>query len=413
MNKEFFTNNRQTLAASIENASMVILFGGNAPQKTADENYNFTPNRNFYYCTGIDVENMILVITKSNDKVEEFLYIEKSDPVLAKWVGEKMSSDIAMKMSGVQEIRYIDEFEGSINRILNSNNYNNLYLDLERMHFEDNITRPQEFAKNMINKYPYINIKNAYPLLGDLRTIKTEQEVNLIKKAIEITRDGIKNIMKNAKPGMMEYEMEAYFDFTLRSNGVRDYAFNTIAASGINGTVLHYGKNNCKAEENDLILFDVGAQYKYYNGDISRTFPVSGKFTDRQKEIYNIVLKAHNAVIDMAKPGVPFKALNEKCREVLGEECIKIGLIKEASEISKYYFHGVSHYLGLDTHDVGSRELDLAPGMVLTVEPGLYIEEEKIGIRIEDDVLITNEGHDVLSKSFLTTVDEIEEFMKK
>ena len=191
--------------------------------------------------------------------------------------------------------------------------------------------------------------------------------------------------MKNAKVGMREYQLEAYFNFSLKSSGVTDYAFKTIAASGKNATILHYVKNNSELEDGKLILFDLGAQYKYYNADISRTFPINGKFTERQKQVYNVVLRAQEAVVSIARPGILFSVLNEAAKKVLVSGCIELGLIKEASELPKYYFHGVSHYLGLDTHDVGSRDVELKPGMVLTNEPGLYIEEENIGIRIEDD----------------------------
>ncbi len=219
--------------------------------------------------------------------------------------------------------------------------------------------------------------------------------------------------MTNAKPGMMEYEIEANFDYVLKCNGVTDYAFHTIAASGVNATVLHYSQNNTKTQEGDLILFDLGAQWNYYNADITRTFPLNGKFTERQKEIYNIVLKAMEDTMAVIRPGVPFSKLNETTRASLAEGLKGIGLIKEDSELSRYYFHGVSHYLGLDTHDVGSGEMELKPGMVLTVEPGLYIEEEKIGIRIEDDVLVTDSGYENLSKDIIKTIEDIEAFMNR
>jgi Xaa-Pro aminopeptidase len=212
---------------------------------------------------------------------------------------------------------------------------------------------------------------------------------------------------------MMEYEVEANFDYVLKCFGVTDYAFKTIAASGVNATVLHYSQNNTKTQDGDLILFDLGAQWNYYNADITRTFPLSGKFTERQKEIYNIVLKAMDDTMAVIKPGVPFAKLNETTRASLAEGLKKIGLIKEDSELSKYYFHGVSHYLGLDTHDVGSRDTELKPGMVLTIEPGLYIEEEKIGIRIEDDVLVTEGGSENLAKDIIRTVEDIEKLMNR
>jgi len=208
--------------------------------------------------------------------------------------------------------------------------------------------------------------------------------------------------------------MEAHFDFILKSEGVKHYAFPTIVASGKNSTVLHYEKNDAVVEEDSLVLLDLGAQYNYYNADISFTFPANGKFTEKQKTFYNIVLKALRETTELIKPGVQFAKLNEHTKRVLAEECVKVGLIMEESEIGKYYYHGVSHFLGLDTHDVGNyKDLILQPGMVLTVEPGLYIEEEGIGIRIEDDVLVTEEGHDVLSKDIFRSIEEIEAFMNK
>ena len=242
--------------------------------------------------------------------------------------------------------------------------------------------------------------------------IKEDCEIEKIEKAIDITKKGIYAMMSNSKSGMMEYEIEAYFDFELKRNGVKDYAFKSIAASGKNGTVLHYSDNNCKTNDNDLILFDVGAQWGYYNGDITRTFPVNGKFTPRQKEIYNIVLEGQRKVIKAIKPGLEFKRLNEILKEHYALELKKIGLISCDDEVSKYYYHSVSHMLGLETHDVGRHnEGLLQEGMVFTVEPGLYIAEEEIGIRIEDNIVVTSDGCRILSKDIIRTVDEIESFM--
>ena len=413
MNKEFFKKNRQSVMDKTINNSIVVVFAGEAPVKSADEAYPFTPNRNFYYLTGINKENIILLMVKNNNKVEEFLYVEKSDPVLEKWVGKKLNSDEAKEISGVENIGYIDDFNAKLQFLLNRFNFDNLYLDLERRQWTDGLSNTQVFAKATIEKYPYLKVLNIYGIISEMRTIKTKEEVEIIKEAIEVTKQGIYSMMKNSKPGMMEYELEAYFDFELKRRGITDYAFKTIAASGINGTVLHYSQNNSKIGDNDLILFDLGAQYKYYASDISRTIPITGKFTERQKQIYNIVLKAQLEVLKIIKPGLPYKELNLTTRKVFAEELKKIGLIKEDSEVSKYYFHGVSHHLGLDTHDVGvyGDDLLLKPGMVFTVEPGLYIEEEAIGIRIEDDVLVTEDGYENLSKDILKTVEDIEYYM--
>jgi Xaa-Pro aminopeptidase len=413
MNKEFFIRNRNNLLDSIKDNSVLVLFAGEAPQKSADEAYSFTPNRNFYYMTGINRDKMILMISKINKKVNQTLFIEKADPVLEKWIGKRMTVEEAKQASGIDNIQFLEDFESSVSRIMLTYDVKRLYLDLERRGWDTIPTVSNLFAKNICGKYPQLKVKNIYHDICNLRLIKTEEEIDEMRKAIAITNEGIKRMMVNAKPSMMEYELEAHFDYTLKSSGVTDYAFHTIAASGVNATVLHYNANNSKTQDGDLILFDLGAQWNYYNADISRTFPMNGKFTDRQKEIYNIVLKAMEDTMAVIKPGVPFTKLNETTRASLAESLKKIGLIKEDSELTKYYFHGVSHYLGLDTHDVGSRDLELKPGMVLTVEPGLYIEEEKIGIRIEDDVLVTQDGYENLAEDIIKSVEDIESFMDK
>jgi Xaa-Pro aminopeptidase len=413
MKKEFFIKNRNNILESIKDNSMLILLAGEAPQKSADEAYSFTPNRNFYYLTGINREQMILVITKIKGKVNQTLFIEKADPVLEKWIGKRITVEEAKEASGIEGIQFLEDFESSINRLMLTYDVHHLYLDLEKRGWSSIDTAANVFAKNICEKYPQLKVKNIYHDICSLRLIKTDEEVAEIKKAINITHEGIKSLMNNVKPGMMEYELEANFDYVLKCSGVTDYAFKTIAASGVNATVLHYSQNNTKAQEGDLILFDLGAQWNYYNADITRTFPLNGRFTERQKEIYNIVLKAMDDTMAVIKQGVPFAKLNETTRASLAEGLKKIGLIKEDSELSKYYFHGVSHYLGLDTHDVGSRDTELKPGMVLTIEPGLYIEEEKIGIRIEDDVLVTEAGYENLAKDIIKTVEDIEAFMNR
>jgi Xaa-Pro aminopeptidase len=414
MQKDFFVKNRNRLYETLEDGSLLVLFAGKAPQKSADEAYAFVPNRNFYYLTGIDEPNVIFFVHKTNKTAEEYLFIRKSDPILEKWVGKTITTEEAEEVSGISNIFFIEQFESFLSQILLKNSLTNAYLDLERRELDNVSTKAQQFAGKIQANYPFLQIKNVYHAICSLRVFKTPEEVNLIKKAISITIDGIKNVMVNAKDGMKEYQLEAYFDFILKSNGVKHYAFPTIAASGKNGTVLHYDKNDATVEEGSLVLLDLGAQYHYYNADISYTFPVNGTFTEKQKTFYNIVFKALKETTELIKPGVPFAKLNEHAKKVLAEECIKVGLIKEESEIKKYYFHGVSHFLGLDTHDVGDyKDLIIQPGMVLTVEPGLYIDEDGIGIRIEDDVLVTEEGHEVLSKDIFRSVEEIEAFMKK
>ncbi|HAK43897.1 MAG TPA: Xaa-Pro aminopeptidase [Clostridium sp.] len=413
MNKNFFIINRQKLGEVVPSNSMAIFFAGQAPYKSADETYPFTPNRNFYYLTGIDEEKIIMMIVNINGKISEILFIQESDPVMAKWVGETISEDEAKDVSGIEDIRFLKDFESTVASYFDRFNMQNVYLDLERQEFNIMKTPSQNFAKELVERYPYIRIKNIYHDIALLRTIKREEEIELIKKAIDITYDGIKEIWSNAKPGMKEYEVEAYFNYVLKKNGVKDFAFPTIAATGKNATILHYVDNDTTTEDGDLMLLDLGAQYKYYNGDISRTFPINGKFTERQKEVYNIVLEANEAVMKAVKPGVTTSKLQDITKKVLADGCKKIGLIKDDSELDKYYFHSVAHPLGLDTHDVGSRNIELKPGMIITDEPGLYIEEEGIGVRIEDDILVTEDGYVNLSAHIIKSVEDIEEFMSK
>lgn len=413
MNRDFFINNRKKAIETLEDNSIVVLFSGTAPQRSADQSYKFTVNRNFYYLTGLERENFIYFMTKQNDKVEEILFIEEINPDIEKWVGRRMRKEEAQEKSGIVKVQYVEGFKNFLSRILLMSSFENLYLDLEKRGWDSEGSIGIKFAKENKERHPYLSIKNIYHTLSSFRMIKSDEEIVKLSKAVDITNEGIKSIMSNSKPGMKEYQLEAHFDFTIKSLGAQNNAFATIAASGGNAVILHYEENNDDLKDNELVLMDLGAEFDNYCADITRTIPVNGKFTPRQKEIYNIVLKAMEETIAAVKPGLPFSELNKITTRVLTEECKRIGLIKEDSEIGKYYYHGVSHFLGLDTHDVGKRGVDLEPGMVFTVEPGLYIAEENIGIRIEDDILVTEDGYRNLSEDIIKTVEDIEEFMKK
>lgn len=412
MSKNFFQVNRERLGEKIEDKSMVVLFSGVAPKKSADEYYDFTTNRNFYYLCGIKEPEIMLILVKEGQAIKSTLFIKEANPVLEKWVGKTISKEEATSISQIDDIKYVDAFENVLHQMFVSNKINHLYLNLEIEGFKAPLTKEQIFANECTSRYPFISVKNVYPIIASLRMIKAPYEIEKIKEAIKVTDEGIRALMKNAQSGIMEYALEAHFDFVLKCNGIKDYAFKTIAASGINATILHYSSNDTLIKEDSLVLFDLGAQYDYYNADITRTIPVEGKFTERQKTLYNIVLKANEAVIEAIKPGVPFTRLNEIVKEIYFEELQKLGMVSTMEEVGKYYYHGVSHSLGLDTHDVWDRNVELEPGMVLTVEPGLYIEEEEIGIRIEDDVLVTSSGCEVLSKDIIKTVSDIEAFMQ-
>lgn len=408
-----FKNNREKLMKTIEDNSIVILFAGNAPKKSADEQYSFTPNRNFYYFTGIEEEEHILVLTKLNGEVKEYMYLKEIDEEMERWVGKSLRDNEAKEISAVENVSYKNAFEGFLNRLFSGVSDINVYLDMERDSYNSLNNIVGVFAKELTEKYPFVRVKNVYPKVVPLRLVKSKEEIAELQKAIDITIEGVNSLMKNAKDGMKEYELEAYFEFACKSRGVKDYAFKTIAAAGKNATILHYVDNNSEMKDGDLILFDLGAQYNYYNGDISRTFPVSGKFTERQKAVYEAVLRVNEAVIAEMKPGVKFLELNKKATDMIAEECIKLGLIKDKSEVRKYYWHSIGHSLGLDTHDITppDRNTTFEEGMVWTVEPGIYIAEEGIGIRIEDDVVVTKDGVDVLTKNMIKSVEEIENYM--
>ncbi|CAM3844042.1 aminopeptidase P family protein [Bacillus paramycoides] len=414
MKSTFFTQNRERLVKTLPEECITILFAGQAPHMSADAHYKFVPNRNFYYLTGINEPNVIFMLKKFGNSVEETLFIEKSDPVLEKWVGKTVSKEEAEKLSGIKKVVYIESFEKTMSNTLFTENVKHVNLDLELREWKGIETKTLAFAKHVREQYPHITIGNVYPNICELRVFKTEEEIEIIKEAIAVTKEGIYNVLKHAKADMMEYELEAHFDFTLKSSGIKHHAFNTILASGKNATVLHYEDNDAKVGQSDLVLLDLGAQKDYYNADISYTFPATGTFSSRQKQIYNIVLKALKETTELIKPGLKFAALNEHTKKVLAEECKAIGLIQEDEELTKYYYHGVSHFLGLDTHDVGTyKDRVLEEGMVITIEPGLYIEEESIGIRIEDDILVTKDGYENLSKDIIREVEEIEEFMRE
>ena len=415
MDKNMYKINRENVLEKIKDNSIVVLFAGKAPKKTGDESYPFTPNRNFYYLTGIKEEEHVLVMSKLNGVKNSCLFIKDIDEELEKWVGKSIRKDEAISLAEVEEVKFKSQFENEIHRLLTMKEEINLYLDLDRLSANSDDTISHKYAQKVVSKYPQVRVNNIYSIIGECRLVKSEKEVENIKKAIEITKSGIEKLMSEARVGMKEYELEAYFDFNCKVKGATGLAFTTIAAAGENATTLHYVDNNCELKENDLILFDLGAEYNCYNADISRTFPVNGKFTERQKEVYNAVLRVNEEIINLIKPGMKYKDVNEKATELIAEECIKLGLIKDKSEVRKYYYHSIGHSLGMDTHDIETphRDIIFEPGVVFTVEPGIYIAEEGIGIRIEDDILVTEDGVINLSSDIIKTVEEIENFMSK
>ncbi|MGL4990912.1 MAG: aminopeptidase P family protein [Sarcina sp.] len=413
MKNTVLKKNRENIINRIKDDSIVIMLAGEAKYKSADEKYHFTPNRHFYYLTGIAEEKDVLLMKKINDVASETLFISEPDEVMAKWVGATLTNEEAKEISGVEDISYLGSFLNTLNGILTSGDVKNVYLDLERRGFYEAEREGNLLAHKLRERYPQINIKDIYNEVSELRLRKNEDEIEEMKKAVKVTKEGIELLMKNSKSGMKEYELEAYFDFHLKQSGVSDFAFKTIAAAGVNASILHYHENNSVMNDGDLILFDLGAQMNYYNADVSRTFPVNGKFTERQKQVYNAVLDVNESIIAMMKPGISMTDINNAANDMIAQKCIDLSLIEKKEDFRKYYFHSIGHSLGLDTHDVGKRGVVLEEGMVFTVEPGLYIPEENLGIRIEDDILITDDGNINLTKDIIKSVEDIEKFMAK
>jgi Xaa-Pro aminopeptidase len=370
----------------------------------------FKQENNFLYLTGIEAPNAIYFGYKTAKTNVEYLFIQRSDPEREVWEGKKMSKEEAATESGISRTHYLDEFEAILSLYCPS--INRIFSNIGVQALDAPLSYAMYRLQPVKERYPQIAIQCITEVISPLRRVKSEWEIMQLQKAIDVTGKGILDIWENAESGMMEYELEAMLFYRIQRSGLKHWGFAPIIASGINAATLHYEKNECQIGANDLVLMDVGASYMNYSADISRTFPISGKFTERQKAVYEAVLRVQKEIIAMIRPGVQLMSLQVKTRELIAEELKGLGLIEDASEVVKYYMHGVSHFLGMDTHDVGGREAVLEEGNVITVEPGIYIPEESLGVRIEDDVLVTADGYCVLSQNIPKEVSEIEEILK-
>lgn len=407
-----FKARREEVFNKMEANSVLILFSGIESHVSADEYAPFEANRNFFYLTGLRRDNMVLVMDKAVEEPKTFLYIEEADETVVRWTGKKVSVEEAKEVTGIEDVRFIDSFQGEISRIMTREDVKNFYFDCYREQVSDLADYNAVKAKEFADKYLGVTVKNLHPIIAEMRMQKDNDEIAQIREAVRVTDEGLKRVLKKLEPGKKEYQAQADFEYTIKYLGAEGPSFATIAGSGMNGTMLHYETNQETCKDGDLLLLDLGAKWQGYCSDITRTYPVNGTYTDRQKQVYNIVLKANRAVAKAAKPGMTLRELNDICKKVLAEGCIELGLIKEEKEIDKYYMHGVSHHLGIDVHDVTvASNSKLRPGAVITDEPGLYIDEWETGIRIEDDLLITEDGCEVLSEAIMRNPDEIERYM--
>ncbi len=417
---EHVKNARQQLFDRMETNSVALFYAGSAPHRTTDQMYPYTPQRNFYYLTNLNEPNMILMMLKGEKDTKTYLFIEENTDYIIKWVGANMEREEASKRSGIDTntIFYTKQFKGMFNQVMNyarsvmGTPPKTLYLDLYHVNPEE---RPiaLDQASFILDNYKELTLKAINEHTSYLRMFKSDDEISQIKHALSHTKKGLETIMKNAKHRDYEYQLQADFIHSITFDGSEGYAFDTIAASGKNATVLHYISNRDALTKGDLILFDLGALHENYASDISRTYPIDGTFTDRQKTLYQIVLDVNKATIKEVAPGVTWSHLNQFAKDLLIKKCKAIDLIQSDEEIGELYYHSIGHFMGLDVHDVGHYHLPLKPGMVLTIEPGLYVKEEGIGIRIEDNILVTEDGYINLSEDIIKEVDEIEAFMKQ
>lgn len=406
---------RNKLFNLLDDNSVTIIFSGVPKIKSADECYPFTVNKNFFYLTGIEQENSILMMVKSEGQKECFLFIDEKDEKIEKWIGYKMTVKEARSISNVENVFLRTTFEGKMLAFFSTNDANKepiskFYLDLDPEVKISDAKSTVNYKKELevVHK---IEVDNVSPLIGKLRLIKSEAEIAMIREAISTTELGLKNALLELNSSKYEYNMRNIFEHTVFDDEDSDLAFSSIVAGGENGVILHYPTQKSKLRDGDLVLFDVGAAKSHYCADISRTYPVSGKFTEQQKVIYNIVLNCNIQTAKFMRPGLSLKEINAFAKKFLADECLEKGLISSLEEIDRVYYHSVGHFLGLDTHDFGERDLLLQPGNVVTCEPGLYFKELGIGIRIEDDVLITENGSEVLSSQIIKTVEEIEKVL--
>lgn len=411
-----YAERRAKIIDKLEDFSVLVLFSGRSKMCSADETYPFVTNRNFYYLTGIDQEDSVLIITKSPISTNTFLFIQPYNELKEKWTGIRLKDFEAKKISGVDNILFYDTWNAKLDVILNemiqSNGKSSLYLDLENeLKIKESYTT-KELKFELESQYAdKIDVKNIYDTLVHLRMVKSHEEIQLLKEAARITNLGLNSVLSVIGPNMREYQIAALFEYTIRDVANCKTSFNTIAAAGKNATILHYPNPIDTLKDGDLMLLDLGAEYGHYCADVSRTYPINGKYFGTAEKIYDIVLGANKNVADICAPGVTIAQLQKATIEFLTDGCLKAGLIKTREEISNYYFHNVSHHIGLDTHDPSFRDLPLEPGNVISDEPGLYFKELGIGVRIEDDLLVTKNGCIVLTADIAKEKSDIEKLI--
>jgi Xaa-Pro aminopeptidase len=421
LNNSLFERNRKKVMKYLQPNSLVVIHSSDQMHRNGDQYFPFRQSSDLFYLTGIDQEKTILTLCPNhpNKSLREILFIIESNEKIAVWEGHKFTKEEAEKTSGVKTIKYITEFESTFRDL--AVNADSIFLNLnENPKFKPEAPSADErFVERIKKDFPAHDLERLAPIMKHIRLKKEAEEIELMKEACNITAKAFDRILQFVKPGVLEYQVEAEIIHEFLWNKATGHAYPPIIASGKNACVLHYIENNKMCKDGDLLLMDFGAEYANYAADCTRTIPVNGKFTPRQKECYEAVLRVMKKAISWLTPGTTINRVNERVEKLLQEEHIKLGLytqedVENQDEknplLKKYYPHGTCHFIGLDVHDVGERTSVLEDGMILTCEPGIYIPEENIGIRIENDVIVNLKPIDLM-ENIPREVDEIEKLM--
>lgn len=424
LNPAIFINNRKRFTDKMQPNSIAIFVSNDEFPSNGDAIHSFKQNSDLYWLSGVEQEDSMVILFPNNPdpKYREVLVLVRPNELKEKWDGKRLRANEATAISGIQTIVWLDSIDALLQTWVHL--ADTIYLDSNENDRKASLIRSRDyrFIDEMKSRYPLHNYARAAKILKDLRGIKTKEEVEVIQKAIDITDLTFRRLLGFIKPGVMEYEIEAEIVHSFLSNRATGEAYGSIIASGDRARTLHYVSNNQECKDGELVLMDFGAAYGGYCADLTRTVPVNGKFTRRQKTVYNACLHLHNYAKSILKPGISIVDYTELVGEEATQQFLKIGLLrksdvknedKENRAYRKYLYHGISHHLGIDVHDLGTRTEPIKAGMVFTVEPGIYIQEEQMGIRIENNLWITRNGNVDLMKNIPITVEEIEALMRK
>ena len=422
IDNQLFINNRKKFSAKLAKNTIAIFNANDVMPTNADGTMPFRQNNDLFWLSGVDQEESVLVIfpDHTDESQREILFLKETNEHIAIWEGAKLTKEGALKTAGIKTVYWLNELEGKMAELIGK--CNGIYLN-KNIHSRSASaveTRDDRFRKMISDKFPVTTIHEVAPIMHKLRAIKSNFEIKLMQNACDITEKGLRRILPFIKPGVTEYEIEAELMHEFLKNRSNGFAYQPIIGSGVDSCVLHYIDNNKACKDGDILLMDFGAEYANYASDLTRTIPVNGKFTNRQKAVYNSVLLVMKEATNMLRPGTIFKEYNAEIGRIMELELIKLGLLDKhdvqkqdaKSPLFKQYFmHGTSHYLGLDVHDVGDFDWPMKEGMVFTCEPGIYILDEELGIRLENDILVTANGPDDLMKNIPIEAEEIEHLM--